>query len=55
MALIFDYPKESRNSLSSKIKYCLESFRIGPPAQRLYSGQEEDGGEGGGAQSPGVF
>jgi hypothetical protein len=55
VALIFDYPKESRNSLTSKIKYCLESFRVGTPAQRLYSGQEEEGGEGATAPPGGVF
>jgi hypothetical protein len=45
VALIFDYPKESRNSLSSKLKYCLESFRVGTPAQRAYEGKDEEGGE----------
>jgi len=52
VALIFDYAKDARNSLSSKIKYCLESFRVGEPARRLYEGQEEEGGEGGGAAPP---
>jgi hypothetical protein len=45
VALIFDYPKDSRNSLSSKIRYCLESFRVGAPAQRAYDGKDEEGGE----------
>ncbi|MGP0068798.1 MAG: hypothetical protein ACLQGP_35010 [Isosphaeraceae bacterium] len=54
VALIFDYPKEARNSLTSKIKYCLESFRVGPSAQRLYAGQDEEG-EGGPATPTGVF
>jgi hypothetical protein len=56
VALIFDYPKEARNSLSSKLKYCLESFRVGDPAHRLYIGQDEESGEGGTSAPPtGVF
>jgi len=55
VALIFDYPKEERDSLSSKINLCLESFAVGEEAHRAYSGlvDEELGEEGGGAQPPG--
>jgi len=55
VALIFDYPKEQRENLSSKINLCLESFAVGEEARRAYSGlvDEELGEEGGGAQPPG--
>ena len=55
VALIFDYPKESARTLGPKIRLCLESFRVGTPADRLYQGEDEEGGDTGGAASPGVF
>ncbi len=56
VALIFDYPKDDFKNLSSKIDLCLESFRTGEAAKRLYSGQDEEGGEGTGTAPPtGVF
>jgi hypothetical protein len=58
VALIFEYPKDQLTKLSSKIDLCLESFRVGESARRLYAGQEEEGGEGGGGGAtppPGVF
>ncbi len=45
VALIFDYPKEARNSLASKINYCLQVFGAGPVAQSLYAGRDEASGE----------
>lgn len=45
VALIFDYPKESRNSLSSPINYCLQSFGMGREAESLYAGRDELSGE----------
>ena len=49
VALIFEYPKDQIKNLSSKIDLCLESFRTGDAAHRLYQGQDEEGGEGTGA------
>jgi hypothetical protein len=45
VALIFDYPKESRNSLTSAINYCLQSFGVGRVAESLYAGRDEFSGE----------
>jgi hypothetical protein len=53
VALIFDYPKESRNSLSSAIGHCLEAFGVGRWAESLYAGREEIVGEDGVAAPPG--
>jgi hypothetical protein len=47
VALIFEYPKDQIKNLSSKIDLCLESFRVGEAAHRLYAGQDEEGGEAG--------
>jgi hypothetical protein len=53
VALIFDYPKESRGSLSSGIKYCLESFGVGREAESLYAGGDVLAEEEGAAAPPG--
>jgi hypothetical protein len=53
VALIFDYPKESRNSLASAIGYSLQSFGVGRWAESLYAGREELAGEEGAAAPPG--
>jgi hypothetical protein len=45
VALIFDYPKDSRNSLTSAITYCLQSFGAGRVAESLYAGRDELSGE----------
>jgi hypothetical protein len=52
VALIFDCPKDALRDLSSKIKYCLETFGVGPVAQSLYAGRDEVSGEE--APPPGV-
>jgi len=53
VALIFDYPKESRKNLASAIGYCLQSFGVGRWAESLYAGREEIAGEDGAAAPPG--
>jgi hypothetical protein len=55
VALIFEYPKEELKNLSSRIDLCLGSFRVGEGARRLYSGQDEESGEGTSAPPTGVF
>jgi hypothetical protein len=54
-ALIFEYPEGELKSQSSKIEYCLGSFRVGEAAHRLYNGQDEESGEGAAAPPSGVF
>jgi hypothetical protein len=53
VALIFEYPKTEANNLSSKINLSLESFAVGEPANRAFSGgnPEEGGQEGGDNQA----
>jgi len=57
VALIFEYPKAEKASVSPKVNLCLESFAVGEPARLAFSGGEveegaegegEAGGEGGG-------
>lgn len=51
VALIFEYPKAEKNSVSPKIGLCLEAFAVGEPARLLFSGgevEESAEGEGGG-------
>jgi hypothetical protein len=57
VALIFDYPKDkdARNSLTSGINYCLQSFGVGRVAESLYSGGEEGAGEEAAPPPSGVF
>ena len=55
VALIFEYPEASHNSINPKIGLCLESFAVGEAARRAFSGAgefEEEGGEGGGQPPP---
>lgn len=56
VALIFEGPKDEIKNLSSKIGLCLESFAVGPVAQRAYAGATDieggDEGEAGGVQTP---
>jgi hypothetical protein len=55
VALIFEYPEGELKGQSRKIDLCLGSFRVGEAARRLYSGQDEETGEGGAAPPTGVF
>jgi hypothetical protein len=55
VALIFEYPEGELKNQSTKIDLCLGSFRVGETARRLYSGQDEETGEGGAAGPAGVF
>jgi hypothetical protein len=48
VALIFEYPKEMRNTISSRIELCLESFAVGELARRSFAG----GGVGEGGEEP---
>ena len=55
IALIFDYPKESKNTIDPKIRLSLEAFAVGEVASRAFSsGNESEGGEegGGGGEAP---
>lgn len=55
VALIFEYPKTEKNSISPKIGLTLENFLVGEPARQAFSGGQEDdgeGGEGGGEAAP---
>jgi hypothetical protein len=56
VALVFEYPKESHDSISPRIGLCLESFAVGELARRAFSGGGDiEGGEGateGGAGPP---
>jgi hypothetical protein len=57
VALIFEYPEASHNSINPKIGLCLESFAVGEAARRAFSsGGEfeggEEGAEGGGQPPP---
>jgi hypothetical protein len=56
VALIFDYPKDARNSLASPINYCLQSFGVGRVAESLYAGRgDELSGEEAAPPPAGVF
>jgi hypothetical protein len=53
VALIFDYPKEEKKNIDSKIRLSLEAFAVGDAARREFnSGGEGDGGEEGSAGEP---
>jgi len=56
VALIFEYPETSHNSINPKIGLCLESFGVGEAARRSFAGGgDEMGGEEGaegGSQPP---
>jgi hypothetical protein len=55
VALIFEFPTAQKASLITKIGLCLESFAVGPRAQRQFSGQgaDEEGTPAAGAPSGG--
>jgi hypothetical protein len=44
VALIFEYPKAEKASVSPKINLCLECFAVGEPARLAFSGGEVDEG-----------
>ena len=53
IALIFDYPKDSKKSIDAKIRLSLEAFAVGEAARHAFnSGGEEEGGEEGGGVAP---
>jgi len=52
VALIFDYPKESKKNIDSKIRLSLEAFAVGEAARRAFSSGGEEGGEEGGGEPP---
>ncbi len=53
VALIFDYPKESKKAIDSKIRLALESFATGEAARHAFSGgADAEGDEGTGAEPP---
>jgi hypothetical protein len=53
VALIFDYPKEEKKSIDSKIRLALEAFATGDAAKRAFSGGDAEASEeGGGAEPP---
>ncbi len=53
VALIFDYPKESKKTIDSKIRLSLEAFAVGDAARYSFSDTGEgDGEEGGGGEPP---
>lgn len=47
VALIFEYPKAEKNSISSKIGLALENFLVGDPARQAFSGGQDEAGDGG--------
>jgi len=52
VALIFEYPKTEASTLSSKVNLSLETFAVGEPANRAFSGgSPEEGGQEAGADS----
>jgi hypothetical protein len=56
VALIFDYPKDAIQGLSSNINLCLESLGVGRVAESLYAGRgEELSGEEAAPPPAGVF
>jgi hypothetical protein len=54
-ALIFEYPKSESKALATKIQLCLQSFAVGPRAQRYFSGATSDDDAGGSGGAPVVF
>lgn len=53
VALIFESPSKAEfDKVSSKANYCLQSFRRGEGARRLYQGLEEESGEGPAVEVP---
>jgi hypothetical protein len=57
VALIFEYPEASHNSINPRIGLCLESFAVGEAAGRAFRGAGdemggEEGAEGGGQPPP---
>jgi len=54
VALIFDYPTESKKNIDSKIRLCLEAFAVGEAARHAFSGggEGEGGEEGSGGEPP---
>ena len=54
VALIFDYPKDSKKNIDSKIRLSLEAFAVGEAARHAFSGggEGEGGEEGGGGEAP---
>jgi hypothetical protein len=53
VALIFDYPKESKKTIDAKIRLCLETFAVGEAARHAFNaGGEGEGDEEGGAEPP---
>jgi hypothetical protein len=53
VALIFEGPKDEIKNLGSKINLCLESFAVGPVAQRAYAGATDfEGGDDGESLGP---
>jgi hypothetical protein len=52
VALIFDYSKEEKKTIDSKIRLSLEAFAVGEAARREFSGGEGEGGEEGGGGEP---
>jgi hypothetical protein len=53
IALIFEGPKESLSSISTRINYSLNSLAVGTIATTLYNGGDEFAGEEGAAPPPG--
>jgi hypothetical protein len=58
VALIFEYPKAEKNTVSPKIGLCLECFAVGEAARRAFAGGETEesaegeGGDGGSGGPP---
>jgi hypothetical protein len=52
VALIFDYPKESKKNIDSKIRLSLEAFAVGEAGRRAFHSGGEEGGEEGGGEAP---
>ena len=49
VALIFDYPKDAKKTIDSKIRLALEAFAIGEAARHAFSGgADAEGDEGAG-------
>jgi hypothetical protein len=53
VALIFDYPKEAKKTIDSKIRLSLEAFAVGEAARRAFnSGGDGEGDDEGGGEAP---
>jgi hypothetical protein len=55
VALIFEYPKDSKGNFSSAIGYCLQTLGVGKMAESLYAGRDEVSGEEAAPPPGGVF